>query len=364
MDGGQPRLPAVLLLLRSGLCAGVPVILGACSTTPERGASLIVPVAGPVATTPDMFQGVKIEPALSELLNRLRVACEIGDEMRCEACIDAARRMDPPGVVESYLNQVEGLVTGRALARGLGREAKIEPVREQVTLGDPVPLRLVLGNVSVGGSSHRLCIPRKVGGGLFSSGPVATTRLHAFVTTTDFDAYGGESIFTNTVQVALRNDIDIPENGNFSMEFQIEGEAPRAAVARVVNVGAELLPAEVRYGDRGVILTRVAFEPGSVVCLPPGYESFALDPVSSLGELLGMDEAAMDRSILPAAMLVTPERKEAALRLLARKLATASALRSRALMAALRYITKDRERGLDRQSWMSWAAAYLASDKK
>ncbi|MFN0206882.1 MAG: hypothetical protein ACKVS6_11310 [Planctomycetota bacterium] len=331
-----------------------------CRAAPEQS-FVVVPIAQPalgIAT----FAGEEIDPALGELLNRLRVAFEIGDEMRCRAYLDSARKMDPPGVVEDYLNQVEALVVGRALVRAIERDAKVDPIRDQVTLGDPVPLTLRMSNVHYEGDARTLTIPRKVGGGLFSSGPVTETRLVATVTTTDLDAYGGESSFTNNIAVNLKNDIEIPEGGNFSMEFQIDGEAPRAAVARMVTVGAELLPADVQFGKRPVFITRIQFEPGTVICLPAGYESAAVDPVGALQELLNRREMVVDRSILPAAMLVTEDKRNAALRALAKKLSNAEQGRARAIIAALRYITKDRERGLDLHAWNAWAARFLSND--
>lgn len=311
------------------------------------------PAAGPT------FAGKPIDPALDEVLTSLRVCVEIGDESRFQSLLSAALQLKPPGAVRDYLDQLESLVFGRMAARALERAARVEPLRDLVTIGDPISLQLLITNNAIAGKDGELQIPRKVGGGLFSSKAAVRSQLLASVTTTDFDAYGGEASMTNTLPVELREDIKIGAGETYKMEFQIDGSAPRAAVARTIQISLDLMPAQVSFDGKPLILTKIPFGSATVTALPAGYEASALDPAAVLEELLERPEAAMDRSIPPLVFMIAPEQRDRAILALARKVTNAPPSRQRAIIASLRRITGDRERGVDRDAWLGWASRYL-----
>jgi hypothetical protein len=145
------------------------------------------------------------------------------------------------------------------------------------------------------------------------------------------------------------------------MDFSFEGFPDNGVVARIFEVGAEIIPAAVLLGGSPVFLTKIRCAPCSVAALPAGYETFAARPIESLASILEQPQATADRSILPCALMVPPESREEAERLLAKKLIGAPTQRSMAIIAALRQLTGDRERGLDRAAWVGFAAKLLES---
>lgn len=348
-------------LLWFGIAAAALAGAGCTSAAQDHGAQVIIPV-GPEKQDSEkpLFRGKAIDPVLDEILSKLQMAAESRDDARFQALLESARQMNPPSFVNEFLDQLTSLVRGRDAARALEGGAHVEAVRDQVTMGDPVSLQLVLENRILGDRGYEIVIPRKTGGGLFSGRPAARTQLLAYVKITDFDAYGGEAAMTNSVPVVLREDIRVNPGETYRMDFQLEGAAPRASVARTIEIGAELLPCELRVDGSVVVFTKLQFAAAKIVALPPGYESSAADPVASLEQWLEKPEAAAERSILPAAMLVPAESRDRALRVLARKLFQSPPGRQRAIIAALRRITGDRERGLETGPWLGWASSLLA----
>lgn len=286
------------------------------------------------------------------------------DETRFQALLTQARAKKPPSEVSAFLDQLSSIVNGRAIARALERGARVEALRDQVTMGDPISLQLVLTNSAIGDKSASIEIPRKTGGGLFSAGPAVRSQLLASVTTTDLDAYGGESSITNTLPVAMREDIKIGPGETYKMEFQMDGTAPRAAVARIVEIAIELIPSETRFDGQAVVITRIPFAPARVVALPPGFEAFAADPAAALERALARLENAYDRDILPCALMVPAESREKAILSLARRLTNAATGRQHAIIGALRQVTGERDRGVDRDAWIGWATVYLQKNEE
>jgi hypothetical protein len=307
---------------------------------------------------------LRSNPELGSALDRMRGAFELGDEDRARAELDSARGLDPEHRWDVYFGRFEAVLNGRALARSLDRSSRIESVRDQATLGDPIHVRMVLVNDGVPGKVGKLEIPKETGGGIFSSSPKSITRLIASIATKEYGAYGDERERIDTLPVALRENVVIPEGGTFQMDFAFEDYPEGGVVARVFEIGAEIVPATVVFAGSPVFLTKIRCASCSVVALPPGYEAFATKPVESLASLLEKSGGASDRSILPCAMLVAREARDEATLLLAKKLVGAQPQRALAIIVALRYLTGDRERGLDRASWIGFAAKLLDSQAR
>jgi hypothetical protein len=300
-------------------------------------------------------------PDLAEALERMRGAVALGDEDRARSELAAIRAMPGAEGLTHYLDNCEAILEGRTLARSLERGSRIEPLREQVTLGDPVHVRLVLASDGVPGKSGKIEIPKETGGGLFSSRPRVASRLLTTLATTSYDPYGGEQHRLDTIPVTLRDDIVIPEGETYPMEFALEGFPENAVVARVFEVSADIFPAEVLFAGSRMLVTKIRCAPCTVVALPSGYEAFATQPLESLGSLLAQTGPAPERSLLACVWLLPREDKEAAKRLLAKYLVSAGSQRSLAIIAALRQLTGDRERGLDRAAWLGYASELLES---
>jgi hypothetical protein len=330
------------------------VAAGACRSVGERPAARPGALASPIVLASPPGRGAPPPGgAIRDALERLERANAIGDEGRARAELASARALEPDAETSRFLDRVEAILDGKAIARALARLARVEASQQEATFGDPLRLRVVLPGVDVGGRSGELLIPRQVGGGIFSS-PRAT-RLIVRVRSVDLDAYGAEAARAGSVEMGLERDAVARPGSPFVHEFAVEGEPARGAAARLLTVEAELLPAEARFDGHPVFLTRIALAPASVLVLPSGYQALAEDPLASLASALARADVAADRLLLPAALLVPADDRGRAIRSLATALPAASGPRARAVIAALRQLTGDRERGLDASAWLGWA---------
>jgi hypothetical protein len=225
-------------------------------------------------------------------------------------------------------------------------------------------MRLVLAGDAGAGRTGEIAIAASVGGGLFSSRPRTLTRIVANVSTRDLDAYGGETSRSDTIFVDPRGDLRIPPGGEAALEFSFEGLTNPGVAARSVEVAVEVVPAETCLDGEPVYLTRFAVPACTVLALPAEYAGFAADPLTALGEILARPDAAADRSILPCALTVPREKRDDAIRTLAGKLIGAESPRSLAIIAALRELTGERDRGLDRAAWIGFASKVLTSARR
>ncbi|MBL8696649.1 MAG: hypothetical protein JNJ88_21330 [Planctomycetes bacterium] len=337
--------------------------LGCAAAAPTEGG----PVAqGPVTLaveSPIEKPADALDPTLARLLDEMRRAYEFGDEDRARAAARAAQESEElPDEVEEYLDAFTRILDGKSLQKSMERTARVEPARDEVTLGDLVEFRLVLENPGIADYEETITIPQAVGSRIFSSSARAKTQIFATVTTIDLDAYGAESVRTETLPIRVREDIEIAPGGSYEMAFRLEGLSPQGAVARRILVGAEVVPSELRYGDRAVVLTRLRCQQGETLALPSGFESLASQPLEALRAALKRTEPAFDRSVLPAALMVPAEERADARKALARALISAtsdggSLSRARAIVAALRQLTGDEQKGLDLGAWIGWASA-------
>ncbi|HKE00851.1 MAG TPA: hypothetical protein VKE69_07575 [Planctomycetota bacterium] len=286
--------------------------------------------------------------AVAESLDRLARASELGDEDRARAEIAALRRARPDDSVLSYLASLESVMDGRALARAVARDARLEPTREEATLGDPLEVRVEIPAPVLGGVAERLEIPQHAGR--------TRTRCFARVTTTDLDAYGDEVGGTESVEIALPEDVRADPGAPYATTLSLPTPPAPNAAARIVEVEMEILPAAVKLGGRAICVTRLTLPSTSLVALPPGYAAQADDPLAALDRCLRDPSRAADHSILSAVLLLREGERPAALRRLAEGLREASGPRAFAIVAALRQITGDRDRGLDLGAWLAWAA--------
>lgn len=339
-------------------CAPVLIIagcLGACASSAADKIVITTSEPNPEGS-PLLFGGDEITPVMHGFLEQIRVAFQVGDETRCMLLAGELKKQEPPGAVEDYLAQLTGIQRGRQLMRGFGREARIDGAREEATIGDLIQLKLILPNVEIDGKEYTIEIPKSVGG-IFSSKPRLSSTLLATMTMRDLDAYGGESTSTQVLPLSLQTAIELQPASTFTMEFQVEGTVPRAAVARILTVSAELIPCEVLLDGKPVVLTRIPFAPARIRCLPSGYEASAGNPLDALKTTLDRPDPVADRDILPTALLVTEDDRSAAVRLLSRRLLNANQSRGRAIIAALLNLTGDTTRGLDRAAWLGFASS-------
>ncbi|MCG3135871.1 MAG: hypothetical protein HMLKMBBP_03647 [Planctomycetes bacterium] len=226
-----------------------------------------------------------------------------GDPLTALAAANRALASSPPDDIAERLRAVRAKARGAVVAEKV-MELRAVPEKDAVASGEPVPVRVVLRNLS----NAPVDVPRRDGK---SSDALFVLEIER----EDWDVFGNRRASSFTVRAPLRADVDLPPGGEREAHVTIDAsllEVKHQGFS-VMRIGGVLRPVVVRIGD-SEFFDALPVEPALVRVFLPGWEPLAADPVASLRRAIQKRSPA---HVLTATELVAAAERGEARRLLA-----------------------------------------------
>ena len=280
-------------------------------------------------------RGAAVDSFLGERLLYARGRLEAGDHESALAVVDAILELAPQGAVRTRANalrrQARDAATRATIVKG-----EIVTAGTRFALNELVEVQLRLKNES----DSRLLIPeRKEQEGQVAESLVVVNWVYRI-----YDPAGNLRSFSDSRQIDLEEDIDLPPGGVWTTSFILDPAEnnPDVQAVRTYTFGASVRPVEIQVGAE-TLFRRLPFPGHEIQVFPLGWERVAAEPLNYIARFL--DQGFLHH-LAVSSWLVPDAAKRDAIDMLVAALATTADYESMVIMSCLERLTGE-DRGRD-----------------